>query len=248
MGLVRTTAAMPALGAGTLFYGGTAIGAGLLHDDDAGEWAMRGWAQLVLRLAGARVRATGTEHIDPNGHYVFVSNHQSHLDIPSITASCPARLRYVAKKSLFGIPVFGQALTALGHIPVERGNRDQARTSLERAVEPLRTRVSVVFFAEGTRSETGELGRFKKGALVMAETAGVPVVPMAVSGTRAILPKGRVRFSPGPVGVAFLPPLAGMEDPARPRDERLAELRAAVERAMVLAEEVRRGDAGAGLV
>ncbi|MCE9667590.1 1-acyl-sn-glycerol-3-phosphate acyltransferase [Myxococcus stipitatus] len=152
--------------------------------------ALRVWARGVLSSAGVRHEAVGLEHIPAEGHVVFVCNHQSHYDAPVQLAYITKHTRYVAKAELFKIPVFGAAMRRAGNIPVERSGSGGDRARMSEAVTALRERVSVLFYAEGTRSEDGRLRPFKKGAATLAIQAGVPVVPMAVSGTRLILPKG----------------------------------------------------------
>ncbi|QSQ13708.1 lysophospholipid acyltransferase family protein [Myxococcus landrumensis] len=152
--------------------------------------ALRLWARGVLGAAGVRHEAVGLENIPSEGHVVFVCNHQSHYDAPLHLAYVEKHTRYVAKAELFKIPVFGAALRRAGNIPVARSGGGEDRGRMEEAVTALRERVSVLFFSEGTRSDDGRLRPFKKGAAALAIQAGVPVVPMAVSGTRLILPKG----------------------------------------------------------
>lgn len=183
----------------TAFAGTTAVGltgsfslvvsALSLKDPRAADGALNLWARSVLASAGAQVSAHGLERI-PEGNAVFVCNHQSNYDALVVLAQVRKHIRWVAKRELFRIPIFGPALRRAGNIPVERsgGQRDRAR--LSEAVRAVRERVSVMFFAEGTRSPDGRLRPFKKGAAMLAIQAGVPVVPMAVSGTRLILPKG----------------------------------------------------------
>jgi 1-acyl-sn-glycerol-3-phosphate acyltransferase len=183
----------------TLWSGGAALGitgvmspvVGLLSipDPARSDGAIRLWARSLLATAGVRHEAEGLERL-PGGHCVLVCNHQSHYDVPLIFAHVPKHLRYVAKMELSRIPVFGQALRLTGNIFVERSGSQQDRQRLEEAVKAVRERVSVMFFAEGTRSPDGTLRPFKKGAATMAIQAQVPLVPMAVSGTRHILPKG----------------------------------------------------------
>ena len=236
---MRTVLSLVVIPAITAFMGTVAIVGGLFRSHEVGEWATRRWARGLLLASGARVRVTGAEGLDPAGHYIFVANHQSHLDIPAITVAFPGPVRFVAKKSLFSIPVLGQAMRTLGHVPVDRQDREAAQASLAQALEPLRTRVSLLFFAEGTRSVTGELGPFKKGALAMAEAAGVPVVPVAVVGTREVLPKGSLRVRAAPVAVAFGPPMPDLADPGTPRRERSDTLREAVAALMATAGNLR---------
>jgi 1-acyl-sn-glycerol-3-phosphate acyltransferase len=161
-----------------------------VRDPKDADGALTLWARSVLASAGVRHEAVGVENIPTDGHVVFVQNHQSHYDALVNFAHIRKHTRYVAKAELFKIPVFGAAMRAAGNIPVERTGGAGDRARLSEAVTALRERVSVLFFAEGTRSADGRLRPFKKGAATLAIQAGVPVVPMAVSGTRLILPKG----------------------------------------------------------
>jgi 1-acyl-sn-glycerol-3-phosphate acyltransferase len=147
------------------------------------------WAKSMLASAGVVTEAVGVEHV-PEGHCVFVCNHQSHYDAFLIFKHVPKHIRYVAKRELARIPVFGHAIRSTGNIVVDRTGGSGDRDRLREAVKAVQERVSVMFFPEGTRSEDGVLRPFKKGAAMLAIQAGVPVVPMAVSGTRLILPKG----------------------------------------------------------
>ncbi len=184
----------------TVFAGTSAVGitgvasvavtALSLKDPKDADGVLGLWARSVLASAGVQHEAVGLENVPEEGHVVFVSNHQSHYDALVNFAHIRKHTRYVAKAELFKIPVFGRAMRAAGNIPVERTGGSGDRARLSEAVQALRERVSVLFFAEGTRSEDGRLRPFKKGAAALAIQAGVPVVPMAVSGTRLILPKG----------------------------------------------------------
>lgn len=166
-----------------------AVSALSLKDPRNADGALNLWARSVLAAAGVRSEVHGLERI-PEGHVVFVCNHQSHYDALVFLAHVRKHTRWVAKRELFRIPVFGPALRRAGNIPVERSGGQKDRSRLSEAVQAVRERVSVMFFAEGTRSEDGLLRPFKKGAAMLAIQAGVPVVPVAVSGTRLILPKG----------------------------------------------------------
>lgn len=147
------------------------------------------WAKSMLASAGVVTEASGVQNV-PEGHCVFVCNHQSHYDAFLIFKHVPKHVRYVAKRELARIPVFGHAIRATGNIVVDRTGGGGDRDRLREAVTAVQERVSVMFFPEGTRSTDGVLRPFKKGAAMLAIQAGVPVVPMAVSGTRLILPKG----------------------------------------------------------
>ncbi len=151
---------------------------------------IRFWVKSILRSAGVRTVATGLEHVPRAGNFVLAMNHQSHFDALVLLAHVHRHLRFVAKRELFDIPVFGQALRATGNLPVDRAGSQRDRETLKEAVTALKERTSVVFFAEGTRSDDGLLRPFKKGAAVLAIQAHVPLLPAAVAGTREILPKG----------------------------------------------------------
>jgi 1-acyl-sn-glycerol-3-phosphate acyltransferase len=147
------------------------------------------WGRSMMAAAGAEHTARGLEHL-PEGNVVFVCNHQSNYDVILFFAHVRKHTRWVAKRELFKIPVFGQTMRLAGNIPVDRDGSESDKSRLSEAVIAVRERVSVMFFPEGTRNSDGKLKPFKKGAAVFAIQAGVPIVPMAVSGTRLILPKG----------------------------------------------------------
>jgi 1-acyl-sn-glycerol-3-phosphate acyltransferase len=147
------------------------------------------WGRSMMAAAGAEHTARGLEHL-PEGNVVFVCNHQSHYDVILFFAHVRKHTRWVAKRELFKIPVFGQTMRLAGNIPVDRDGGESDKSRLSEAVIAVRERVSVMFFPEGTRNSDGKLKPFKKGAAVFGIQAGVPIVPMAVSGTRRILPKG----------------------------------------------------------
>ena len=151
----------------------------------------RRWSRALLAVSSVRVHVEGIEKIDPNGSYVFVSNHASYMDTPVVLANIPVQFRFLAKKGLFKIPFLGHHLARAGHIPVPREDPRAAVRTLSLAADIVRDRgISVLIFPEGGRSRDGSLREFKEGAVYIAIKAGVPVVPIALSGTRAILPYG----------------------------------------------------------
>ncbi len=148
------------------------------------------WNRHLLLVAGIRVEVRGLEKLSCSRRYIFVANHQSHIDIPVLTASLRHHLSFIAKKELFRIPFFGWGMYALGHIWIDRGNARKAHSSIRRAVERLKkNNVSLVLFPEGTRSETGEVGVFKQGSFSLVQQAGVEVVPVTIMNTCRLLPK-----------------------------------------------------------
>ncbi len=187
----------------TLYYGSKAIIASWLRVpsvpgtvyDECG----RRWGQKVLKAAGCEVRTKGMEHIPEGQPVVYVANHQSFFDLLALLAALPGKMRFVAKKELRKVPIFGAALKASGQIYIDRFNRAKAFEAYQETAVVVRQGMSAVIFVEGTRSRTGELLPFKKGAFVFAIAAQVPMIPIYCGGTFGILPKGSVYVRPSPI-------------------------------------------------
>jgi 1-acyl-sn-glycerol-3-phosphate acyltransferase len=145
------------------------------------------WARLILGTSRIRVQVQGLENFEPERPYVFCSNHLSLMDIPVVFGYLPVQFRMMAKKVLFRLPFLGWHLRRCGHLPVDRKNPKEALRSFELAAQRVREGAALVFFPEGTRSRDGVLHEFKRGAFLLAIKAGVPVVPMAIRGTRECL-------------------------------------------------------------
>jgi 1-acyl-sn-glycerol-3-phosphate acyltransferase len=161
----------------------------------------------VLGAAGIRVAYHGLEHARGIAPRVFICNHLSMVDVWAVAPALPASNLYVAKRSLFRIPVVGWAMRAAGFIAIDRQQRADAIRSLEAAAALVRAGRSILLYPEGTRSRTGRLAPFKKGPFHLALAARVPVVPVAVSGSWRTLPPGAVLIRQGPVRVSFSPPI-----------------------------------------
>ena len=185
--LLRTVATYAATGSSAI-VGPMAIVAGW-KDPEKADPVVRLWCASILRAANLREDVAGLENLPP-GTCVFAANHQSNFDAPFIFLRIPRHIRFVAKQELYRIPIFGTALKAMGNIRVERTGAESDREAIQSAVERVRTKTSILFFAEGTRSVDGKLRPFKKGAAVLAIDAQVPVVPLAVAGAYEITPKG----------------------------------------------------------
>ena len=158
----------------------------------------RAWSWLILKTTGVSVRVEGLERIVPGTTYVFVSNHQSIYDTPVVFASLPYQLRIIAKESLARFPVLGWHLRRGGHLFVDRTHPDRAGI-LNRWRALVSEGLSLIIYAEGTRSPDGRVARFKAGSFLLAIQAGLPIVPVAVIGTRQVMPKGRLRTEPANV-------------------------------------------------
>jgi len=169
----------------------------------------RVWACWILATFRVRIDVAGLENVPTHAPIILMSNHQSLADIAAIVATLPdsVKWRFVAKKELVRVPIFGQALVASGHIIIDRGNRERAVASLHRAAERIRAGISVIVFPEGARSPDGHLRRFKSGPFHLAVEAQVPIVPITVSGSQHITPKGSLRVHAGRVKIVYGKPI-----------------------------------------
>ncbi|MFZ5441067.1 MAG: lysophospholipid acyltransferase family protein [Myxococcota bacterium] len=185
-------------------------------DERAPDGAIHLWADSILRASGVRTVCHGLEHL-PAGNFVLCANHQSNFDALVLFRHIRRHFRYVAKKELLKVPLLGPALRRAGNIFVERTGGDSDKQKLNEAARAVRERVSVVFFAEGTRSEDGVLRPFKKGAALMAIDAQVPLIPVAIAGTHRILEKGSIAIRPRPAALIIGKPIdtTGMSSDAR---------------------------------
>ena len=198
---------IPLIGAYTIVLGTISIASSFFdRTGDVGHRCARMWSSLILRTTGVRVRVSGTERLDPTRSYVLASNHQSIYDIPILFATLPLQLRIVAKQSLGRFPFLGWHLHRTGHLLVNRTNPGAD------IVQKMRRLVSeshsLIVFPEGTRSVDGRVGRFKKGSFLVAAEAGLPVVPVSVSGSRHVMRKGRLMVCPGEVELTVHEPIS----------------------------------------
>ncbi|MBX6364620.1 MAG: 1-acyl-sn-glycerol-3-phosphate acyltransferase [Gemmatimonadetes bacterium] len=194
------------------------------------DFASRAWARWLLWASGTPVYVEGLENVRLDEPQVFVSNHVSWYDVFALAAKIPKRYRFVAKKELERIPLFGTAWKVAGHVSVDRGDRASAIRSLDQAGRLIREdNSSVVIFPEGTRGTGGELLPFKKGAFMLALHNGVDLVPVGVLGTQRILPKRGLRIRSGPILVRFGEPISTAGYDESTRDALMAEVRARID-------------------
>lgn len=189
----------------------------------------RYWGRMLCWLAGVRVRVEGIENIDPGQAYIFAGNHCSQYDICSFQGYFPHDFRWIAKKELFRIPLFGQAMHRAGYIPVDRSQGRQALKSLDEAAKRIAAGSSVLIFPEGTRSADGTLQEFKAGAILLATKAGVPIVPLGFNGSYDVLPKGKLIPRSGEIKIRVGTPISMGQFKAGDKQKLAAELHAAVE-------------------
>jgi 1-acyl-sn-glycerol-3-phosphate acyltransferase len=198
---------IPAITVYTVVLGAASLVSSLF--DHRGYFAhrcARAWSRLILKTTGVRVSVEGLDRVTPGATYIFVSNHQSIYDTPVLFSALPFELRIIAKESLSRFPVLGWHLRRGRHLFVDRKHPDRAGI-LKRWRALVSEGLSLMIFAEGTRSGDGRVARFKAGSFLLAIQAGLPIVPVAVIGTRAVMPKGRLRTEPGDVRLIIHEPI-----------------------------------------
>jgi 1-acyl-sn-glycerol-3-phosphate acyltransferase len=184
-------------------------------------------ARMALWLAGVRLEIHGLDKIPEGRAVIFMANHQSNCDPPALLPILPPVL-VMGKKEFFRVPIIGRGMRARGFIPVDRRNREQAREAVEKGVLALKAGKSFLVYPEGTRSPDGRLQSFKKGVFVMAIKAGVPIVPISVSGGNKIMPKGKFVIRPGAVRITLHHPVATKGLAIEDREEVIDSVRQAI--------------------
>ena len=148
------------------------------------------WAKVILRVAGLNGKVSGKENINPDKTYIFMSNHQSFVDIFVLLASIPKDFKFIMKKELMDIPILGPAMKRAGYMEIERDDPRESIKQLNRAIEKIKNGTSVLIFPEGTRSPDGNMLPFKKGGFYIALRSGCDIVPTYIKDTNLIAPKG----------------------------------------------------------
>jgi 1-acyl-sn-glycerol-3-phosphate acyltransferase len=198
-----------------------------------GDWFLlfaRGWSRTILAISGVRVRVLHPERLRTGRSVVLVSNHESFADIVVLLANVPIQVRFLAKRGVFSVPILGWSIRAAGFIPVDRGDRTRSAATVEAALARLRGGRSLVIFPEETRTRTGELLPFKKGAALLALKSGLPILPVGIAGTRRVLPRTTLLPTPGDVVLVAGGPLEAGGGSAKDRNELTAAAREAVSR------------------
>jgi 1-acyl-sn-glycerol-3-phosphate acyltransferase len=165
------------------------------------------WAKMLLFLCNTRVRVIGEENLLHGKPQIFMANHQSDFDILIALAHIPVQFRWIAKKELFAIPVFGAAMRSAGYIEIDRSNHEKSMQSIDEAVFRIRRGKSIMTFPEGTRSRDGEIKAFKQGTFHLAIKSGVPIVPISIIGSGRIMPKRSLRIKAGLIQMVIGKPL-----------------------------------------
>ena len=206
----------------------TILVASVRSDSPLVERIINLWARSLVWAAGIDLHAVNTGLLDPKQRYIFVANHYSYFDIPCIFAAIPQPIRFLAKASLFKIPIFGWAISRVGFIPIDRKNRRTAVKSFDMAAERIRRGNSIVVFPEEGRSRERHMRPFQRGGFLIALKSELPVVPIAVDGTYEVFPAGRLRVTAGRVTITVTPPIPTAELSVRDKEKLAAESRARI--------------------
>ncbi|MFN3325780.1 MAG: lysophospholipid acyltransferase family protein [Bryobacteraceae bacterium] len=192
----------------TIFMGSVSVLCSFFDGEGRAQFRVaRAWARMLLRIAGVKMRVEGLERLDPTQSYVLAGNHLSLMDTPVVLGTMPLRFLFMANEKYFRIPFLGTHLRRSGNLPVASGDPRASMRTMTEAARIIRERkLSMVLFPEGSRSR-GEMQDFKEGAAYIAIKAGVPIVPMAIRGTREVLPVGSIHVKPGPVSLRLGEPI-----------------------------------------
>lgn len=199
--------AAPCTGIATLFLGTVCILAAFLFGQNAANSVAVLWSRISCFVIPVKVRITGKELYSRNRPYIIVANHQSMVDIPVLHGWLGLKIKWIMKKELEHIPVFGYACKKLGCIYIDRHNRESAIRSIQDAGKKMKSGSSVIFFPEGTRTRDGRIQPFKKGAFRFAKDSGIPVLPITIKNTITILPPETLDLFPGTAMVQIHPPV-----------------------------------------
>ena len=187
------------------------------------------WCRFVAWTIFARIRVHGVENIRADEPYVYMANHSSLIDTPALFAYLPYSFRIMAKKELFWVPFMGWHLWTGGHFPIDRGDPRRTAKSIRRVIEGVRAGTSLAVFPEGTRTPDGRLQDFKPGVFKIAIKSGVRIVPVAIRGAYALLPKTTLAPRPGRIDVIIGTPIETTDYTERTVPDLIARTKAAIQ-------------------
>ncbi len=199
--------------------------------DRKGEMAhlcARLWGKAALLANGVHVKVEGLEQLRNDGPYIFMANHQGSYDIFALLGQLPFQFKWLAKKEIFSIPILGWAMTVAGYISIDRDGTRETVEAMNKAARKIQEGMSVVIFPEGTRSADGSIQPFKKGGFTLAVKSKVPIVPIALAGSRKILAKDRLTISPGDIRVRIGRPIETSHCSTKDRQTLMEEVREAI--------------------
>lgn len=190
------------------------IFASLFGDEFWGWWPARIWGWLFCRVFLIPVHVEGNEYLDPKQAYIFVPNHQSMFDIFLLLGFLGHKFKWIMKKELAKVPLVGFACKCCGFIYINRTGKSSIAESMNKADDTLRQHKSLAIFAEGTRTRTGRLGTFKRGAFKLAVEQNLPIVPISLNGCYEAMPKGRYLVKRHPLKLIVHQPIVpDLNDP-----------------------------------
>jgi len=172
-----------------------------------GHYCARLWGRIALFANGVKVRLEGLEHLRGEGPYILMSNHQGSYDIFALLGHLPIHFKWLAKKELFSIPFLGWAMKSAGYISLDRQGTRETVEAMNEAAEKIKDGMSVIIFPEGSRSPDGRIQPFKKGGFTLAMKSRVPIIPIALDGSREIMPKDRLTALPGEIRIKIGTPI-----------------------------------------
>ncbi|MCP3941279.1 MAG: 1-acyl-sn-glycerol-3-phosphate acyltransferase [Desulfobacteraceae bacterium] len=216
----------------TMLLGLICIVIGFIFSQDAADVLAVTWSRLCCAIAPLKVIIQGQENYHHHHCYVVVANHQSIADIPIIHGFIGLKIKWVIKKELEKIPIFGLACRQLGCIFIDRSNQKTAILSIQTAKKKLSRKASVLFFAEGTRSRDGKLRPFKKGAFIFAMETGLPILPITIKDSFKVLAADSLDLTPGSVEMIAHPPIHITPQDADRLDEIMENTRRIISRAL----------------
>jgi 1-acyl-sn-glycerol-3-phosphate acyltransferase len=187
------------------------------------------WCRMVALTIFARIHVHGTENVQRGKSYVYLANHSSLIDTPALFAFLPYQFKIMAKRGLFYVPFMGWHLWTSGNFPVDRGDPRKTAKSLRGVIDGVKSGKSLAGFPEGTRTPDGRLQEFKPGMFKIAVKAGVPIVPVAIKGTFALLPKTTLAPRPGRVDVYICEPIETTGKGDKGLDELIARTKGAIQ-------------------
>jgi len=186
------------------------------------------WGKVALLANRVKVKVEGMENLKRQGPYIFMSNHQGSYDIFALLGHLPFQFKWLAKKELFSIPFFGWTMAAAGYIRIDREGTRETVKAMNEAAEKIRDGMSVVIFPEGSRSSDGTIQPFKKGGFTLAIKSGVPVVPMAITGSREIMPKDRLTTTSGEIRMRIGHPIETQNFSMKDRNSLMEKVKEAI--------------------
>jgi 1-acyl-sn-glycerol-3-phosphate acyltransferase len=190
---------------------------------------VRLWGRALVKAAGIDLHVEHVDRIDPAKRYILVANHYSYLDIPCIVAAIPQPIRFMAKVSLFQIPIFGWALARAGFIPIDRKNRRTAVKSFDLAADRIRKGNTIVIFPEEGRSRERTMRPFQRGAFLLAIKSEKTIVPIGIDSTYDVFPVGAWSVKPGKVTIRVGTPIETANLKLRAKETLLTEARTQIE-------------------